>query len=157
MTMGEPTERPGWTAYLPRLVALAVIVASSAWVVWSINAHLGWPARVLHVLGAGFVAFMAGGLVGVEAINVFSTLAVLSLATEGVILGGRHYGWAGAVLGIVAGFLLAPFAAIVATVLVVALASLGSSSGTSGDQAPVEPTCEPPGPEPGDSGPGTPG
>ena len=99
---------------------------------------------------------MAGGLVGVEAINVFSTLAVLSLATEGLILGGRTYGWPGAVLGIVAGFLLAPFAAIAATVLVVVLASIGSPSGTSGDQDPVEPTGDAPAPEPGSEGPGTP-
>ena len=134
--MGNPSPRPRWIAYLPRLIALAVVIASSDWIVWAINAPLGWPARVLHVLGAGLVAFMAGGLVGVEAINVFSTLAVLSLATEGLILGGRNFGWPGAVMGIVAGFLLAPFFAIAATVLVVALASIGSSCGYVGRSGP---------------------
>lgn len=154
--MDESSQRPGSSAHLPRLIALAVVIASSAWIVWAINAPITWPARALHILGAGIVAFMVGGLVGVEAINVFSTLALLSLATEGAILGGRHFGWPGAVLGIVAGFLLAPFAAIAATVLVVALASLGSSTGTTGDQAPVEPTIETPGPEPEGTEPGTP-
>ncbi len=153
--MDNPSPRPGWIGYLPRLIALAVIIASSAWIVWAINAHLGWPARVLHVLGAGFVSLMAGGLVDVEAINVYSTLEVLSLATEGLILGGRNFGWPGAVMGIVVGFLLAPLVAIAATVLVVALASLGSSTGTTCDQAPVEPAIETPGPEPEGTEPGT--
>ncbi len=154
--MENTSHRPGWTAYLPNLLALASIIAASAWIVWAINAQLGWPAKVLHVLGAGLVAFLVAGSIGVEAINIFATLALLSLVTEGLILGGRHFGWPGAVLGVVVGILLAPFVAIAATVLLVALAYLGSSSPTE-VHAPVDPPGATPGPEPeAGSGPETP-
>lgn len=151
--MDEPATQIPWTAYLPRLLALAVVIAGSVWIVWTLNAPLGWLAKVLHILMAGFIVVVVAGAVGVEAINVFMTLAVLSLVTEGVILGAGLHGWLGAVGGVILGLVLSPIAAICATVLFVALASIGSSPGPasvhpSGEQLESSPGREPDQPDP---------
>ncbi|MDG3008502.1 hypothetical protein [Paludisphaera mucosa] len=124
--------------HLPGLTALAAVVAASGWIVWAVNAPFGWLAKALHVLAAGSVAFLVAGSIGVETIDIFVPLAVISMSVEGLILGGGRYGWPGALAGVVVGLLLSPFVALIATALVVVLTWTGSSPEPAEDRASVD-------------------
>ncbi|MEW4567633.1 hypothetical protein AB1L88_07160 [Tautonia sp. JC769] len=140
--MATPSGGPGRSpSPWPGLIALASIVAMSAWIVWALNAPIGWPWKALQIGLAGALALLVGGSMGIDSINIFLPLAQFSLGTQGIILGYRHFGRPGAVAGLLGGLVLGPFFAIAATVLFVGLITLF-------DRSPKAPGASPPRDEP---------
>lgn len=117
--MEEPIQPHQRSYGLPGRLSFAAVASASLWIVWAINSRLRWPAKACHVLAATTVAWLVPGMFGIEMINAFMLLAVFTMPVEGLILGGKSYGWPGAVAGFVVGLVLSPFTALLATALTV--------------------------------------
>jgi hypothetical protein len=113
---GQPSETLGFPDPV-KAVVLLMLAGISGFVVWSFH-NADWPSAVAAFVIGGFVGLMAGGLVGVHLLPTLMALMAFGGLFEGMFQGWSSYGWAGAILGGIIGFVAGHIVVLLSMMLV---------------------------------------